>query len=202
MSPPPRRGYMRSSLQRSRYLERQSGEGGTPVALNALALTYHFGQATSTPDGTKAVVQKITCDVHTGGFEAMSAHTPLEAGPRRKHGVLSPTRSRTSGITGRPPQTAVEDNFAERDGADNSISEASTSPNFGDVRRVYSKKRDGADNIISEASTTTSFGEVRGVYYKKKIETSPKWRKPLHFFPDKTKKLKLLPTEAESRAKY
>ena len=37
------------------------------------------------------------------------------------------------------------------------------------VREVYPKKRDRADNIISEASTTPSFGDVRGVYSKKKI---------------------------------
>ena len=43
------RGYMRSSLQRSCYVERHSGEGGAPSVLNPLALTYHFGRATSTP---------------------------------------------------------------------------------------------------------------------------------------------------------
>ena len=110
----PRRGYMRLSLQRSYYLERQNGEGGTPAVLNPLALTHHFGWATSTPDRIKAVVQKITCDVHTGGNKAMSAHTPLEAGPHGKCGVLSPALTRISVITERRPQTAVEENDADR----------------------------------------------------------------------------------------
>ena len=64
-------------------------------------------------------------------------------------------------ITGRRPQTAVEDNVA---------------------------KSDGADNIILEGSTTLSFGDVRGVCSKKKIETCTKWRKPLHFFSRKGQK--------------
>ena len=153
---PPGRGYMRSSLQRSCYVERQSGEGGKPVVLNPLALAYHFGRATSTPDGPDEMVQKISCDVHTGRNEAMSAPTPMGACPRVKRGVLSPARSRPSVITGRRPQTAVEDNGAESD---------------------------GADNIISEGSTTPSFGEVRGgLFQGKKIETCTKWRKPLRFF--------------------
>ena len=80
-----------------------------------------------------------------------------------------PDGSRTSGITGRRPQTAVENNIAERDGADNIISNTSTAPSFVDVRRVHYKKRYGAENIILEASATPSVGEVRGVYPKKKI---------------------------------
>ena len=59
-------------------MERQSGEGGAPAVLKPLALTYHFGRATSPPDG-----------------------------------------SITSDITGRRPQPAVENNVAEKDGADN-----------------------------------------------------------------------------------
>ena len=119
---PHRRGYMRSSLQRSCYVERHSGEGGAPSVLNPLALTYHFGRATSTPDG-----------------------------------------SRTSEITGCRPQLAVDNNFSERDRADNSILDAS----FGDDRGVHSMKRDGADRTISKASATQSLGEVRGLYSKK-----------------------------------
>ena len=115
---PPRRGYMRSSLHRSCYLERQSGEGGAPTVLNPLALTYHFGRSTSTPDGPEVMVQKISCDIHTGKNKDMSAPTPMEACPRVKRGALSPARSRPSGITGRRPHTAVEENGAERDGVD------------------------------------------------------------------------------------
>ena len=84
-------------------MERHSGEGGAPSVLNPLALTYHFGRATSTPDG-----------------------------------------SRTSDITRHQPQPAVKNNVAERDGADNSISDAS----FGDGRGVHSMKRDGADRGV------------------------------------------------------
>ena len=93
--------------------------GGAPSVLNPLALTYHFGQATSTPDG-----------------------------------------SGTSEIIGRRPQPAVNNNVAERDGADNSISDAS----FGDGRGVHYMKQDRYDRTISEASATQSLGEVRGLY--------------------------------------
>ena len=34
-------------------MERQSGEGGAPAVLNPLELTYHFGRATSPPDGSR-----------------------------------------------------------------------------------------------------------------------------------------------------
>ena len=140
---PPRQGYMMLFLQISCYLERQSGEGGTPAVIEPLVLTYYFGRATLTPDGTKAVVQNITCDVHTGGNESMSAHTPLESGPRVNRGVLLPAWSRTSGITGRRPQTPVEENGAETDRADNIISEASTIPIFGALGGFIPRKETG-----------------------------------------------------------
>ena len=105
-------------------MERHSEEGGAPSVLKPLALTYHFGWATSTPDGR-----------------------------------------RPSEITERRPQPAVKNKVAERDGADNSISDA----RFEDGRGVYSMKGDGADKIISEASATPSLGEVRGVYSKKEM---------------------------------
>ena len=47
---PQRQEYMRSSLQRYCYVERHSEEGGSTSILNPLALTYHFGWATSTLD--------------------------------------------------------------------------------------------------------------------------------------------------------
>ena len=122
-------------------MEGQSGEGGTPAVLNLLALAYHFGRATSTPDRPEAMVQNIYCDVHTGRNEAMSAPTPMEACPRVKHGVPSPARSRPSVITGRRPQTAVKENGAKRDGADNIISEGSTTPSFGDVRGFIPRQK-------------------------------------------------------------
>ena len=48
------RKYMRSSLQRSCYVERHSVEGGATSILNPLALTYHFGKVSVTPDRKKA----------------------------------------------------------------------------------------------------------------------------------------------------
>ena len=45
-----KRTYMPSSLQRSCYVERHSVEGGSTSILNPLAQTYHFGQASATPD--------------------------------------------------------------------------------------------------------------------------------------------------------
>ena len=57
------------------------------------------------------------------------------------------------------------------------------------------------DKSISEAISTPSFGDGRGVSVKKKIETCPNLRKPLFFFLNETKRLKLLPTVAEALAK-
>ena len=153
-------------------MERQSGEGGTPAVLNPLALAYHFGWVTSTPDEPEEMVQKHSCDIHTGGNEAMSAPTPMEACPRMKRGVLSPARSRPSVITGRRPQTAIEKNGA---------------------------KRDRADNIILERSTTPSFGDVRGFIPIKKLNLAQSGASPCVVFLQKGKnKLKLLPTLAEA----
>ena len=64
-------------------------------------------------------MQNITCDVHTDGNEAMSAYTPLEEGPLGIRGVLSPAQNRTSVITGRRTQTAVEENGVDRNMGDN-----------------------------------------------------------------------------------
>ena len=69
----------------------------------------------------------------------MSAPTPMEAFPRVKRGVLLPAQNRPSVITGRRLQTAIKEKVAESDGADNIISEGSTTPSFGGVRGVYSK---------------------------------------------------------------
>ena len=104
-------------------MERHSGEGVEPSVLNPLALTYHFGWATSTPDGS--ITSEIT---------------------RRRH------------------QPAVENNIAERDRADNSISDAS----FGDGRGVHSMKRDGAYRTILEASTTQSLGGSKRSLFQEK----------------------------------
>ena len=68
---PQRREYMRSSLQRSCYVERHSGEGGSTSILNPIALTYHFGRATSTP------VRRITANI--------TGHRPQ---PAVKHHVV------------------------------------------------------------------------------------------------------------------
>ena len=55
---PQRRTHMRSSLQQSCYVEKRSVEEGATPILNPLALTYHFGQASATPDRKRAA--KIT----------------------------------------------------------------------------------------------------------------------------------------------
>ena len=125
-------------------MERHSGEVGAPSVLNPLALTYHFGRATSMPDG-----------------------------------------SRTSEITGRRLQPAVDNNVEDRDGADNSILNAS----FRDGQGVHSMKRDGTDRTISEASGTQSLGEVRGVYSKKKLKLAHSGRRTGIIFSDKIKTL-------------
>ena len=49
-----RRKYMRSSLKRSFYVERRSVERGSMSILNPLALNYHFGQASATPERKRA----------------------------------------------------------------------------------------------------------------------------------------------------
>ena len=118
-------------------MERHSGEGGAPSILNPLALTYHFGRATPTPDGGRA-----------------------------------------SEINRRRLQPAVDNNVAERDGAENSISDAS----FGGGQGVHTMKRNGADRNILEASTTQSLGEVRAFNSKKKNWNLPTVAEVLAFF--------------------
>ena len=55
------------------------------------------------------------------------------------------------------------------------------------VRGVYRNKRDRAENIISEASTTPSFGEGRGVYSKKtNLKLAQSGASPCIFFSDRT----------------
>ena len=74
-------GYMRSSLQKSFYMEGQSGEGRTPAVLNPLVIAYHFGPVKSTPDRPEAMLLAKSCDIDTGRNQAMSAPTPVEACP-------------------------------------------------------------------------------------------------------------------------
>ena len=132
---------MRSSLKKSCYMEGRSGEGVTPVVLNLLALSYHFGLVKSTPDGPEATVPAKSCDVSTGWNQAMSSPTPVEACPCVKRGVPSSARSRISVITGRRPPTLVEEKCSKIDGADNIISWGSTNPSFGGVKGVFPKKK-------------------------------------------------------------
>ena len=51
---PQRRTYMQSSFQQLCYVEKISVEGGVTPILNPLAQTYHFGQASATPDRKRA----------------------------------------------------------------------------------------------------------------------------------------------------
>ena len=102
------RGCMRSSLQKSCYMEGQSGEGGTPTVPNPLELAYHFGPVKSTPDGYEAMVPAKSCDINIGWNQAVSAPTSVEACPLEKRGVPSPARSRPSVITRRRPPTVFK----------------------------------------------------------------------------------------------
>ena len=157
---------MRSSLKKSCYMEGRSGEGVTPVVLNLLALSYHFGLVKSTPDGPEATVPAKSCDVSTGWNQAMSSPTPVEACPLKKRGVPSPARSRPSVITRRRPPTV----FKEK-----------------------GFKSDGTDNIISGGRTAPSFGEKKGGFsMKKNSKLAQSGASPFNFFSGGTKKLKLL----------
>ena len=87
---PQRRTYMRYSLQQSSYVERPSVEGGATPILNPLALTYHFGQASATPErkrdsestehpphppGNNQVVNKEGAEILEASFRDSSAHS-------------------------------------------------------------------------------------------------------------------------------
>ena len=132
---------MRSSLKKSCYMEGRSGEGVTPVVLNLLALSYHFGPVKSTPDGPEATVPAKSCDVSTGWNQAMSSPTPVEACTLEKCGVTSSAQGRPSVITGRRPPTVFEEKGFKSDGADNIILGGSTAPSFGDDKGSFSKKK-------------------------------------------------------------
>ena len=59
------------------------------------------------------------------------------------------------------------------------------------------------DTNISEAIKTPSFGDGRGVSVKiKKLKLAQNGASPCVFFPDKKKRLKLLPIVAEALAKF
>ena len=134
-------GYMRSSFQKSCYMEGQSGEGGTPALLNPLALAYHFCPVKSTPDRPEVMVPANSCDENTGRNQAMSAPTTVEACPLEKRGVPTPARSRPSVIIGRRPPTVFEEKGFKSDGADKNISVRSTAPSFGDKKGGFSRKK-------------------------------------------------------------
>ena len=51
---PQRQTYMRSSLKQSCYVDKRSVEEWATPILNPLALTYHFGQASVTPERKRA----------------------------------------------------------------------------------------------------------------------------------------------------
>ena len=87
---PQRQTYMRYSLQQSCYVERSIVEGGATPTLNLLALTYHFGQASATPDrkrdsditdhpphppGSNQVVNKEGAEISEASFWDGIAHS-------------------------------------------------------------------------------------------------------------------------------
>ena len=135
------RGYMRSSLQKSFYMEGQSGEGGTPAVLNPLAIAYHFSPVKSTRDGTEAMVPENSCDVNIGRNQDMSAPTPVEACPLEKRGVPSPARNIPSAITRHCLPTVFEEKGFKSDGTDNIISGGRTAPSFGEKKGGGSMKK-------------------------------------------------------------
>ena len=118
---PQRRGYMRSSLQQSCYVERHSGNGGAPSVLKPLALTYHFVWATSMPDGSG------TSDI-TGRRPQAAVGNNVTERDREDNSI-----SDASFGDGRWVHSM------KRDGADRTISEASATQSLGEVRGIYSK---------------------------------------------------------------
>ena len=86
---------MRSSLQQSCYVEKRSVEGRATPTLNPLALTYHFGQASATPErkreseitvhpphphGRNQVVNKEGAEILEASFWDGSAHSRKQEG--------------------------------------------------------------------------------------------------------------------------
>ena len=120
---PQRQGYMQLSLQRSCYVERHSGDGGAPSVLNHLALTYHFGRATITPDGsgTSDIIgrrpQRVVDNNVADRYGTDTSISDASFGDVR--GVCS----------------------MKRDWADKTISEASATKSLGEVRGLYSRKK-------------------------------------------------------------
>ena len=107
-------------------MERQSGEGGAPAVLKPLALTYHFGRATSTPDGSI-----------TSGITRRRPETAV-----KKNGA---ERDRANNIILDARTTPSFEDIRgvyskEIDEADNIISEVSTTPSFGKLGRFIPKK--------------------------------------------------------------
>ena len=175
---PQRRGYMWSSLKRSCYVERKSGEGGAPSVVSPLALTYQFGRATSTPDGSR------TSEITRRRPQSAVASNVSER-DRMENSILDASSGDCRGV-----------HSMKQDGADRTILEASATQSLGEVRGVnsrkkietcpqwrkpwhffsrqdekvvkgvYPKKRYGADNSASETITPPRFEEVRGVYPK------------------------------------
>ena len=120
---PHRRGYMRSSLQRSCYVERYSEEGGATSPLNPLTLTYHFGRATSTPD------RRRNSDI-TGHW--------LQ--PAVKHKVAD-RDGRDNFILDEIFGDGQRVHSMKLDGADRNMPEASATQSLGEVGGFYYKKK-------------------------------------------------------------
>ena len=106
---PQRRTYMWSLLQKSCYVERHSVKGGATPIHNPLALIYHFGQASATPDRKRAaeitehpphppgrnhVVNEEGAEIsEASSRDGRDAHSREQEGDLRKPGArLTPSR--------------------------------------------------------------------------------------------------------------
>ena len=99
---------MRSSLQHSCYVDIPSVEGGATSTLNPLALTYLFGQASTTPDRKRdskitkhpphlpvssQVVNKEGAEISEASFQDGSAHSRKQEGDAETmEGTPKPSR--------------------------------------------------------------------------------------------------------------
>ena len=103
-------------------MERHSGEGGAPSVLSPLALTYHFGRATSTPD------RRRTSEI--------TGHRPQ---PAVKNNVADRDGA-DNVILDASFGGGREVHSMKRDGDDRTMPEASATKILGEVGGSYYKK--------------------------------------------------------------
>ena len=114
-------------------MERQSGEGGATSVLNPLALTYHFGQATSTPN------RRRTTDI-TGHRRQTAVKQNVVDRDGTDNVILDASFGDGRGV-----------HSMKRDGADRTMTEASKTQNLGEVGGSYYKKKNCNLPTVAEA---------------------------------------------------